>query len=1325
MADKPSIARSWKTVKPSGVTITRNGDWFTLAWKIADDDYNRGQTVTYEAEIITASTVTKSGKKTTKYTTSKASGSYFVGNESYKGKRSLGAKTTELSVKVDATKFYPSVATRYLSKVIFKIQARRGKFEKETKTEISVYDPKVSDWVTKEWTCNIPYDVKSLTNTLTEYNRSKFSWAITSDEKMNQWFKQWEYESILLKNSTITDGSKVNFTPDNKNRTYHIPLTTGSSLEYDRYVTEDSTPSGWATTDTYTRWMRIRAKGPRGNSSKWRYAKHIYAKPKAPTNLSGSATIGSQTTSIHMQWKLDVIANRPVDHVIVQYLMAVPTGAGMGAPDEGWTDSPAGEIINTNTYDGVNFTIDSVPDRDECIWCRVAAVHDSYTTWSTPLRIYTTTLQNPSDISVVVNQETHRVTVTATNNCDNPGSQMFVRYFDKTSYPKGIDIGRIYHNESGSPITIQCPNWGTHTIYFQVYAVAAVASQITSSPLKADNSVTVYTVKPNAKSDMVSSGGVIPIIPSNVKLALTDIPGTVLVTWNWSSIAYEYVEISWADHEDAWTSTDPPQTTVLDRIEAPSWHISGLDINNTYYFRLRFGNITNGGETTWGGYSAAKSIELTVAPMAPVLYLSESVASLSSNVKAYWTYYAEDGTTQKYADLYFYNPTIAQEAKRYVHVQRVTSAESITFSPGDVVLQSGDTIQFALTVTSSAGKTSEYSDLAGLFVADPIHAVITEDSFVHDEEIEIEDGVYRTANVLTEMPISLKLEQPEPSEGYFDDIWTNSFVEVTTSISRAEDYYLDRPDESEFIGYEGEIVALLTQTDTSEVIIDTDDLLGYLDDGAKYRLTVTVKDVYGQSDSTDLDFEVHWSHQAIKPSANVTLNPEYDVVYLTPVAPDGTISTDVCDIYRLSTDKPELIYEGATFGQVYVDPFPTVGDNGGYRFVFKTANNDYITPENEIAWYDVDLPFDNLYQYIDFGNDTVSLLYNVDLSSSWAKDFKEQKYLGGSVQGDWNPAVSRTGSISGVVVTASDQSTIEKMRRLAEYSGICRIRTRDGSNYTANVTVSESRGHEPTDLVTSFTLNVTRVEPEELSALTYEEWAEFHDNEMRRVTNSARYGWSTKLRDTYRLTRDPYVETGKTYYEFDPATSQILPVQNIDVNCDPSMLGYYQMDDVYMYYYEEVVADVTYIATSTDTDYTITVLNASIRKEVTGTPSGTITYEVEVTLDEEEIYSAQNVEGTFPIMHVQTWERGTEVVTKQLDIQISIYLNGTYVAGGTIPAYINIPPVENYEPIVYEIGFMGLDSSSNGNVVVQRTVEAINFIDQDGDGRVVIEYVEG
>ena len=148
-----------------------------------------------------------------------------------------------------------------------------------------------------------------------------------------------------------------------------------------------------------------------------------------------------------------------------------------------------------------------------------------------------------------------------------------------------------------------------------------------------------------------------------------------------------------------------------------------------------------------------------------------------------------------------------------------------------------------------------------------------------------------------------------------------------------------------------------------------------------------------------------------------------------------------------------------------------------------------------MAWKDVWTDIIHDASIIDFGTGRVELEYNVDVSNAWKKDFKETKYLGGSVQGDWNPAVSRTATVGGVAIVAGDPETIEAVRRLAVYPGLCHIRTKEGSSYPADVQVTESYAVSEGHKIANFSLKITRVDSEELDGMTLAEWQASHQEE--------------------------------------------------------------------------------------------------------------------------------------------------------------------------------------------------------------------------------------
>ena len=152
-----------------------------------------------------------------------------------------------------------------------------------------------------------------------------------------------------------------------------------------------------------------------------------------------------------------------------------------------------------------------------------------------------------------------------------------------------------------------------------------------------------------------------------------------------------------------------------------------------------------------------------------------------------------------------------------------------------------------------------------------------------------------------------------------------------------------------------------------------------------------------------------------------------------------------------------------------------------------------------MAWVDLGADegdyVDPGYSIIDFDGYQLPVVLDTDVSNGWEKDFQETRYLGGAVQGDWNAAVGRSGTVSAVAVAATDQDTIRKLRRLARWAGICHVRTLDGSSYAADVQVSESYAVDNGHKVSSYSLTITRVDPEQLDELLLTQWEEGNESE--------------------------------------------------------------------------------------------------------------------------------------------------------------------------------------------------------------------------------------
>lgn len=1020
-----------RTKKPTGLSVTRNGNNFTFSWKIGDADYGSGQIL--------------------QYIWSKKPGGKWVDVN-------IGTKTTKKVVTIPASSFNPSTG-KNLDWVKFRVAGCRKAHTKSNKH----YYYSFSQFAEKTYDVKAP-NRPSLSAELSgsSANVCTFTWATAAKTDAAEWLASVQCQTRLERNCTQTDGSKLSATGwTNYNAT---AAASGSAV-----ITEDTSAVNGSV--SYTRWFRVRSRGPAGDSA-WTYAKHVYAIPYRTTNMTASANkSGSTGTVCGANWKTPLDAAHPVDQIVVQYAFATPT-SGLDCPaGASWTDALT--IAYRDGSEAATWTIDRRVGNDECLYARVNTKHDGNVTYGNAVRIDTGALTAPSGLSVDADSSTYNVTVDATNNCDAGASFLLVEYYSQY-YPKGACVGIIPHGSSS--VTVKCPPWyGDTAVWFGVRAVIG-SYRVTTRP----DGVNLYAVTALATSVSIFSARYssadIPVAPSDVSLE-TISADTIRVKFDIPWQAATGAELSWADHEDAWESTDKPQTYEIESADITAWNIGGLATGKRWYVRVRLIKEDDS-KTTYSGYSETQSIDLSSAPVVPVMSLSAAVIRADGEVTASWSFVSTDGSSQVAA-------TVAQviDGTTYRTLANVGTAQRAVISAERAGWTTGTSYEIAVCVTSESGRRSGWSAPVAVHVADPITASISQSSLV--EQTLTEDGVERTVMSLTEMPLTVTV------------IGAALGGVTRLVIERAETYRITRPDERDFNGYEGETIAIYTQTGEAAITIDNDDLIGALDDGAKYRLIATVQDGIGQHAEVEQEFDVHWSHQAVIPEATVVIDQTNMIAKLTPIKPTGAADTDMCDIYRLSVGRPELIYPGATFGTTYVDPYPTIGPNGGHRFVTRTANGDFITADNDLAWTDMTEADGDIVEsdsnIINFGYGRVELAYNVDLSNTWKKDFTETKYLGGSVQGDWNHAVSRSGTLSAVVL-ADDTDTIEAFRRLAVYTGICHVRTKDGSSYAADVQVAESYAQDTAHKIAAFDLTITRVDSEDFDGLTLAEWEQMEGN---------------------------------------------------------------------------------------------------------------------------------------------------------------------------------------------------------------------------------------
>lgn len=937
---------------------------------------------------------------------------------------------TKETVTIDLSKRYPASGKKKLTGFSFSVRGNSDPKKDKLKW---------SEWAKKEITLHPPKK-PSVTAELTGTNKCKFSWTVANAGADSLYpFAQVVIQTKLVKDCT--------WEPEKDSWKNAEKTTRTSASSYVEYTENSETLAG----GNYTRLVRIKAQGCGGNSD-WAYAKHVYGAPRQAKETAGTVKEIPGGYDVRVNWDTSRDKSTPIDESVAEWTIATPQ-SDMSCPDgASWTPGPS--IKDTVGKEAIHLEVTSRLGLDQCLYTRVNTKHDSRTTYGMITLQKKGSLTPPASVTVDnVDQESQTARVTSTNASTVNGTVLEVIY--RKNGAETI-VGLI----TGSPdyLTVKCPAWtDDDEVSFGVRAAL-----INTQSVKTEDGVNIYTISAHMTSDKVWQTGTIASAPSDLRLEKDE--EDVRATWtnNWADA--NVIELSWSTNPNAWESTDEPDKFEINNPFVTSWRIAGLQTGLTWYARVRSVYDTGNGKT-YSPYSNIAEVNLSSAPNIPTLTLSKGIVAVGEGLTASWEYNSTDGTPQDEARIFEY---INDE---YVQIGETTTQEHLDIEGWD----EPGMHWIAVETVSQSGRISGKSDMLSVTVADPVVALQT--NSLEDITITDEDETTRTVRSLTEMPLTVSVS----------GAGTGGSSSVV--IRRAEAYRVDRPDESELHGYEGEVIADMALPEDAVFTIELEDLLGTFDDGAKYTLTATATDNIGQSASITETFEVHWSHQALMPSGDVIVDNDQMIARIMPKAPVGYLPTDKCDIYRLSSDKPRLIYRGASFDSSYVDPYPAIGDNGGYRFVFMTANGDYNTAENVLAMYDAEDEYlHSQSTIIDFDGDRVELRYNMSISSDWKKEFTEKKFLGGSVKGYWKEGVSRSSDIDAVAIPAYEEGTIESMRRLSEYVGICNVRTPEGSSFPADVQVSESWDDSDAGKIVKFSLKITRVEPEALDGMTYDEW---------------------------------------------------------------------------------------------------------------------------------------------------------------------------------------------------------------------------------------------
>lgn len=859
------------------------------------------------------------------------------------------------------------------------------------------------------------------------------------------------------------------------------------------------------------RYFRVRSVGPAGYSDYQNSSHHLggYEQVSVPTeNTSyiGSDETGTSGTVIintDIGGKITDLGTGYADDTIqVQYAITPPrvivttenniVKSRLELPEgfNSWHTSDT--FSGTGAPDSYTFKVPDQVTDNNVLFVRINRIHDNITTYGIPTLMnnvrgensnsrHIGTLSSPILNSISIEEASKTVNVTVTNTADITGS--FIAVYQSVGDSEKV-IGIIPSSQSSGTFPGEWNADDDPTFGIKCYIGDY-------SPANRGSGVTYYDVDDNVlmessgiiwKSDLISKP---PIIKKLTKYDNT----TAYISWEWTWDQADSAEITWSTNKMQWESTDDPSSYVLSNTRNGWRYVTGLSAG-TYYFKVRF--IRNEGDTVaYGKYSEIAELKMSEGPTTPALTLSDEdgIVAPGDDVTVYWKYQSNDGTPQSLARLGETQNTEAPWTYTPIEAVSANTDSFIKFNPERLGWTEGTTHRIGVLLTSGSGMTSKdgWSEPVLVTVARKPEVNITGLTAIQPVDDENEAYTYK----LVSLPIVFTVS------GFGGDGY------CSVAIERASTYDMERPDDTHIVGHEGETIFAATyypeedNGTAAKVTIDRDNLIGHLDESAQYLLTIINTDKYGQkTEPVEYPFTVVWNKHALMPTANIIIDKVNDIARITPLSSGTVQEGDYCQIYRMSADKPQLVLDEGAFGTEYVDIYPTYGRFGGYRVVYVTSYGDYKTEQNELAMteysksgndQDIEL-YDKFLVSIQFDNNLVEFPGNISLNNSWAKDFQTTRYLGGSIQGDWNLGVIRTGTINGTIPIEHEADAMYGLRLLADHAGICHVRTPDGSNFYGDVQVSDDREEKWVTRISKISLNYTKVDGEEDQLIPYSEW---------------------------------------------------------------------------------------------------------------------------------------------------------------------------------------------------------------------------------------------
>lgn len=643
------------------------------------------------------------------------------------------------------------------------------------------------------------------------------------------------------------------------------------------------------------------------------------------------------------------------------------------------------------------------------------------------------------------------------------------------------------------------------------YKVRARGVKASNKSIKSANGTGVTTTVVEGRgpwstySENISSGyGPVTNVTVVTYAAYAEDNGGVRVSWdpadgfNESDDSNDVYEVNYTDDIEKFDSGDTETSGDHKRTHA---EITGLELNKTYYFRVR---ASNGGNVH-GKWSEIVSLAVGTIPDAPTTWSYTDVISIGQNIVLNWAHSSEDGSKQTAANI---TMTIGENTHIHTFDDETSTLVIQTDTEEHWKEIFGDDIPYITTdaklywKVSTKGIVPDYSPDSAERCVSIFEPVTLNGGFyaggdwLWDPFIFATDTIHTAKttfsgriDIITSYPLRLGLyATPE----------TQHAITYAVSIIATDDYDTEDASGSTYMVVRGQEIyseyfaADSTDPNNLEIMLQPGDI--DLENNQTYTLTATVAMDSGLTGEYETTFDVAFDDDEYELDADISVNTDDYSATITPICRDefgNQVYNVYFNVFRREYNgafTPIATNIDAADRLTLTDPHPSL-DYARYRVVGITKKTGAVffqdIPGYEIGMDSIILQWNEAWMNFDLtdtedeldtglsGGSMLVLPYNIDISAAHAPDVALVDYIGnehpvsyyGTKKGEtgsWNCEISR-----------NDKDSLFALRRLANYMGDVYVREPSGIGYWAQVNVSYSLQHTKTTIPVS--LNITRV----------------------------------------------------------------------------------------------------------------------------------------------------------------------------------------------------------------------------------------------------------